>query len=82
MRVHVISDVHGAHEPLARAADGADALLCLGDLALFVDYDDPGRGVFADLFGPGAVSHWTNDSRRPSRKSIFAGWKGNPGSTG
>ena len=58
MRVHVISDVHGANEPLARAADGADALLCLGDLALFVDYDDPGRGVFADLFGPGAVSHW------------------------
>lgn len=51
MRVHVASDVHGAAAELARAADGADVFVCLGDLILFLDYDDPGRGIFADLFG-------------------------------
>lgn len=51
MRVHIVSDVHGSAEALARAADGAEAFVCLGDLILFLDYDDPGRGIFADLFG-------------------------------
>ena len=51
MRVHVASDVHGAAHELATAADGADAFVCLGDLILFLDYDRPGRGIFADLFG-------------------------------
>jgi Icc-related predicted phosphoesterase len=50
-RVHVVSDVHGAAEALPAAADGADAFVCLGDLVLFLDYDDPARGIFADLFG-------------------------------
>ncbi|MEU1077666.1 MULTISPECIES: metallophosphoesterase [unclassified Streptomyces] len=51
MRVHVISDVHGNAEGLAKAGDGADALLCLGDLVLFLDYADHSRGIFPDLFG-------------------------------
>jgi Icc-related predicted phosphoesterase len=51
MRVHVVSDVHGAAGPLARAGEGADALLCLGDLVLFLDYADHSRGIFPDLFG-------------------------------
>jgi Icc-related predicted phosphoesterase len=51
MRVHVVSDIHGAAEPLARAGDGADALICLGDLALYLDYADHSRGIFPDLFG-------------------------------
>jgi predicted phosphodiesterase len=51
MRVHVVSDVHGRADALARAGDGADALICLGDLILFVDYDDHAQGIFADLFG-------------------------------
>ena len=51
MRVHVVSDVHGNSEALARAGDGADALLCLGDLVLFLDYADHSRGIFPDLFG-------------------------------
>jgi len=55
MRVHVISDVHGAAGPLRGAADGADALLCLGDLLLFVDYADHGQGIFAELFGAEAA---------------------------
>ncbi|KRV50094.1 metallophosphoesterase [Wenjunlia vitaminophila] len=56
MRVHVVSDVHGSHEALARAGDGADALLCLGDLILFLDYADHSRGIFPDLFGAAAAS--------------------------
>lgn len=51
MRVHVVSDVHGSAEALARAGDGADAVFCLGDLILFVDYADHRQGIFADLFG-------------------------------
>lgn len=51
MRVHVVSDVHGAAEALARAGEGADALICLGDLVLFLDYADHSRGIFPDLFG-------------------------------
>jgi Predicted phosphoesterases, related to the Icc protein len=51
MRVHVVSDVHGSAAALAKAGDGADALLCLGDLVLFLDYADHSRGIFADLFG-------------------------------
>ncbi|MFE0647674.1 metallophosphoesterase [Streptomyces sp. NPDC059534] len=51
MRVHVVSDVHGNAGDLARAGEGADALICLGDLVLFLDYADHGRGIFPDLFG-------------------------------
>ncbi|MEV6130097.1 metallophosphoesterase [Streptomyces violaceusniger] len=51
MRVHVVSDVHGNSEDLEKAGDGADALICLGDLVLFLDYADHTRGIFPDLFG-------------------------------
>ena len=51
MRVHVVSDVHGSADALARAGDGADVLVCLGDLVLFLDYVDSGSGIFASLFG-------------------------------
>jgi Icc-related predicted phosphoesterase len=56
MRVHVVSDVHGRADALARAGDGADALICLGDLVLFLDYDDAAGGIFAQLFGPDAAT--------------------------
>jgi Icc-related predicted phosphoesterase len=51
MLIHVVSDVHGRVDALARAGDGADALICLGDLILFVDYEDHAQGIFAELFG-------------------------------
>jgi Icc-related predicted phosphoesterase len=51
MRIHVVSDVHGRSDALPAAARGADALVCLGDLLLFLDYSDHRRGIFADLFG-------------------------------
>jgi Icc-related predicted phosphoesterase len=56
MRVHVVSDVHGSVDALARASDGADALVCLGDLVLFLDYEDAGGGIFAELFGAEAAT--------------------------
>lgn len=51
MRVHVLSDVHGNAQDLAKAGDGADAVICLGDLVLFLDYADHSRGIFPQLFG-------------------------------
>jgi Icc-related predicted phosphoesterase len=58
MRVHVVSDVHGRAEALTGIADGADALICLGDMLLFLDYADHGQGIFADLFGEQAASQY------------------------
>ncbi|MFB8412159.1 metallophosphoesterase family protein [Streptomyces albidoflavus] len=55
-RVHVVSDVHGNAKDLARAGEGADALICLGDLVLFLDYRDHARGIFPDLFGAEAAT--------------------------
>src|SRR5215831_2156367 len=55
MRVNVVSDVHGRSDALRRARDGADALICLGDLLLFLDYADHSRGIFAELFGAEAA---------------------------
>jgi Icc-related predicted phosphoesterase len=51
MRLHIVSDVHGASDALARAAQESDVFVCLGDLILFLDYDDPSQGMHAELFG-------------------------------
>ncbi|MFN8125832.1 MAG: metallophosphoesterase [Candidatus Nanopelagicales bacterium] len=51
MRLHVVSDVHDQVAGLAEAGDDCDVFVCLGDLVLFLDYEDPGSGIFADLFG-------------------------------
>lgn len=58
MRVHVISDVHGAVEALARAGEGADALVLLGDLVDFVDYRDPTAGILGRVLGPEVSAHF------------------------
>lgn len=58
MRVHVVSDVHARIDALRLAADGADALVCLGDLLLFLDYADHTKGIFADLFGSDRVAEY------------------------
>jgi Icc-related predicted phosphoesterase len=50
-----VSDVHGSVDDLARAGDGADVLVCLGDFVLFIDYDDVGGGIFGKLFGAAAA---------------------------
>jgi Icc-related predicted phosphoesterase len=51
MRVHVVSDVHGTADALKTAGDGADMLICLGDMLLFLDYADYTQGIFAELYG-------------------------------
>jgi Icc-related predicted phosphoesterase len=43
--------VHYQLEGLAQAGEGSDLFICLGDLVLFLDYEDPRRGIFSDLFG-------------------------------
>jgi Icc-related predicted phosphoesterase len=58
MRLHVVSDVHGSADALRSAGDGADGLICLGDLVLFIDYDDHGVGILADLFGEEATRRY------------------------
>ncbi|ATE53041.1 metallophosphoesterase family protein [Actinosynnema pretiosum] len=58
MRVHVVSDVHGNSEALARAGDGADALVVLGDLIDFVDYYDHSGGILGRVFGPDKVAEF------------------------
>jgi Icc-related predicted phosphoesterase len=47
----VVSDVHGATDALAQASDGADMMICLGDMLLFLDYADHTQGIFAELYG-------------------------------
>lgn len=66
MRVHVVSDVHGAVDALSRAGHGADALVCLGDLVLFLDYADPRGGIFGDLFGVEAAERLASCPSRPT----------------
>jgi Icc-related predicted phosphoesterase len=46
----VVSDVHGTADALA-VAGGADMLICLGDMLLFLDYADPRQGIYAELYG-------------------------------
>jgi len=68
-----VSDVHGRVDALARAADGADALVCLGDLLLFVDYADHGGGVLGEIFGAEAVGRFVSlrTERRYAEASEF-----------
>ncbi|MFI6497302.1 metallophosphoesterase [Nonomuraea typhae] len=85
MRVHVVSDVHGSVEALARSADGADALVCLGDLILYIDYDDHAQGIFADLFGAGKAAEFIAlrtakrfDEARAMSAALWQGLGGDP----
>jgi Icc-related predicted phosphoesterase len=64
VRVHVVSDVHGNADALARAGDGADALVVLGDLIDFVDYHNHGSGILGRLFGREAVARFAELRRQ------------------
>jgi Icc-related predicted phosphoesterase len=86
MRVHVVSDVHGRCDALRRAGDGADALICLGDLLLFLDYADHSQGIFADLFGAEAAHEFITlrtaqrfDAARELSSKLWATLPGEPG---
>ena len=88
MRVHVVSDVHGRADALRRACDGADALICLGDLLLFLDYADYSRGIFAELFGAEAAREFIAlrtaqdfDAARALSSRLWASLPGEPAAT-
>ena len=51
IRIHVVSDVHGEAAALVDSDKGSDLFVCLGDLILYLDYDDPSQGIYAELFG-------------------------------
>jgi hypothetical protein len=74
MRVHVVADVHGNSEALARAGEGADALLVLGDLIDFVDYQDHGGGILGRIFGAEVVGRFARIrvSGRPGELGEYA----------
>src|SRR5579859_7423739 len=85
MRVHVVSDVHGRADALARSGDGADAVICLGDLLQFLDYSCGGGGIFAELFGPGRESELIAlrtaqrfDEARAFTRNLLASLDGDP----
>ena len=85
MRVHVVSDVHGRADALARAGDGADAVICLGDMLQFLDYADSQNGIFADLFGAGQATRLIAlrtaqrfDEARAFSRQLLAGLVGDP----
>ncbi len=73
MRVHVVSDVHGNVEGLKRAGDGADALVVLGDLIDFVDYEEHDKGILGAVFGREKVEHFAS-LRRNQRGSELAAY--------
>ena len=50
MRIHVISDLHGAVADLREAGRGCDALLVLGDLINVLDYLSM-EGILVDILG-------------------------------
>lgn len=81
--MHVVSDVHGSASALKEAGDGADVLVCLGDLVLFVDYDDHAGGIFGDLFGAENAAHWvalrTSGRMDEARAYLHSLWAGVPG---
>lgn len=72
MRVHVVSDVHGNAEALARAGEGADALVVLGDLLDFVDYNEHGKGILGTLFGADQVATFARLRREGTREETVA----------
>ncbi|GAA3819287.1 metallophosphoesterase family protein [Amycolatopsis tucumanensis] len=72
MRVHVVSDVHGNTEALAKAGDGADALIVLGDLLDFVDYHQHDQGILGTLFGPEKVATFARLRREGTREESIA----------
>ncbi len=76
MRVHVVSDVHGTADALAAAGDGADMLICLGDLLLFLDYADHTQGIFAELYGAEHAREYIGAAHRAAVRRGAAAHRG------
>jgi Icc-related predicted phosphoesterase len=72
MRVHVVSDVHGASDALARAGEGADALIVLGDLIDYIDYRDPTGGILGRVLGPDVSTEFARLRSAGDRDALIA----------
>jgi Calcineurin-like phosphoesterase len=72
VRVHVVSDVHGNSDALARAGDGADALVVLGDPIDFVDYHDHSGGILGRVFGAEKVARFAQLRRNRQSTEMAA----------
>lgn len=72
VRLHIVSDVHGNADALARAGDSADALIVLGDLIDFVDYHDHGSGILGELFGAEQVGTFARLRRNGTREQLVS----------
>lgn len=70
----MVSDVHGNDEALARAGDGADALIVLGDLLDFVDYHDHSKGILGAIFGAEKVAKFAElrSSRQHAEAAAYS----------
>lgn len=68
----MVSDVHGNAEALAKAGDGADALVVLGDLIDFVDYHDHAGGIMGAVFGPDAMATFARLRRERAHNEVAA----------
>lgn len=82
----VVSDVHAAAGDLRRAAAGADVFACVGDLALYLDYDDPAEGAFAEVFGEATAREYvelrTRKRFREARALAAGRWEEMSGGAG
>ena len=80
LRVHIVSDVHGAVTAVSQAAAGSEYFVCLGDLILFLDYDDPMNGIYAELFGTDYARTYielrTANRFEEAREFSAAAWRG------
>ncbi|GLW10528.1 metallophosphoesterase [Microtetraspora sp. NBRC 13810] len=77
--------MHGRADALSRAGDGADALICLGDLILFIDYHDLSQGIFPALFGTEQAAVYVGlrtagrfDEARAMSARLWGGLDGDP----
>lgn len=73
MRLHVVADVHGNVDALARASDGADGLVVLGDLVDLVDYHDYAGGILGSLIGAERVARFA-ELRRSGAPGEAGAW--------
>ena len=68
----MVSDIHGNAEALAKAGDGADALVVLGDLIDFVDYHNLAGGIMGAVFGPEKMATFARLRRERQHNEVAA----------
>lgn len=70
----IVSDVHGAVEPLRRVASLGEPLLVLGDLINFIDYRS-NEGIVADISGKPLVDEFVRLRAMEGNEAASAFWR-------